>query len=161
MTHKITPKLRSLPDRIRQVALFELGGLLLITPPFVWISGVAVYESIGMLATVALIAALWNAVYNTAFDWFEGRLTGRTADRRPIRLRILHALGFEFGLLLASLPVVMWWTGMTWLQALLADVIVAVAYVLYAFGFNMVYDRLFPIPLDKNVPAAPSAHVKT
>ena len=28
------PRLRSLPDRLRQVALFEAGGLLLITPPF-------------------------------------------------------------------------------------------------------------------------------
>ena len=35
-----SPQLRSLPDRIRQVALFEIGGLLLITPPFIWLSGV-------------------------------------------------------------------------------------------------------------------------
>jgi len=148
VTQKISPKLRSFPDRVRQIALFELGGLLLITPPFVWISGVALHSSIGMLATVALIAALWNAAYNTAFDWFEGHLTGRTADRRPFRLRIIHAFGFEFGLLMVSLPVVMWWTGMTWLQALLADILLAAAYVLYAFGFNVVYDRMFPIPFD-------------
>ena len=98
-----TPKLRSLGDRIRQIALFEIGGLVLITPPFAWLSGVPLSESLGMLALLALIAAVWNGCYNTGFDWVEGRLTGRTVDRRPFRLRCLHALGFETGLLILSL----------------------------------------------------------
>ena len=140
-----SPRLRSLPDRLRQIALFEVGGLLLITPPFAWASGVPLTESIGLLAVIALIAALWNAGYNTAFDWCEGRLTGRTADRRPLRLRVVHAIGFEGGLLLMSLPVIMAWTGMGWVEALLADIGLAAAYVAYAFVFNLTYDRLFPI----------------
>lgn len=125
--------------------MFEIGGLLLITPPFVWLSGVAPLDSLGLLALIALIAAIWNAVYNTSFDWVEGRLTGRTADMRPAPLRIVHAAGFEGGLLLVSLPVVMAWTGMGWVEALLADVGLAVAYVVYAYGFNLGYDRLFPV----------------
>jgi len=133
------------PDRIRQVACFELGGLLLITPPFAWASGVALDESIGLLAVLALIAAVWNAAYNTVFDWVDGRLTGRCADRRPPLLRLVHALGFEGGLLLMSLPVIVVWTGMGWLEALVADVALAGAYVVYAFVFNLAYDRLFPI----------------
>ncbi len=139
------PALRSLPDRLRQIALFELGGLLLITPPFVWLSGVPVQESLALLAMLALMAALWNGAYNSGFDWIEGRLTGRTADRRPWGLRILHAAGFESGLLLMTLPVIVWWTGMGWIDALLADLGLAAAYVAYAFVFNMAYDRFFPI----------------
>jgi uncharacterized membrane protein len=139
------PKLRSLTDRIRQVILFELGGLLLITPPFVWLSGVPLSDSLGLLAVIAAIAALWNAVYNSAFDWLEGRLTGRTADRRAMWMRGIHALGFEGGLLLVSLPIIMIWTGMGWLEALIADIGLALAYVAYAFVFNLAYDRFFPI----------------
>lgn len=139
------PKLRSFGDRLRQIVLFEVGGLVLITPPFAWASGVGVVDSLGLLALIALIAAIWNGSYNTAFDWVEGRLTGRSADRRPLRLRALHALGFEGGLLTITLPVVMWWTGMGWLAALIADIVLAVAYVIYAFVFNLGYDRLFPI----------------
>ncbi len=142
---KHVPNLRSPLDRLRQVALFELGGLLLITPPFVWLSGVPAKSSLGLLALIALIAALWNAVYNTAFDWLEGRLTGRTADIRPYPLRLLHAVGFEGGLLLISLPIIMAWTGMGWLAALIADVGLATAYIIYAFVFNLAYDRVFPI----------------
>ena len=145
------PPLRTLPDRIRQVALFEVGGLVLITPPFVWLSGVPATDSLGLLALIALIAALWNTSYNTAFDWIEGRLTGRTADRRPMLGRCLHALGFESGLLLVSLPIIMWWTGMNWLEALIADIGLALAYVAYAFVFNLIYDRAFPIESAESV----------
>lgn len=144
-----SPKLRSFPDRLRQIALFELGGLALITPPFAWASGVAIADSIALLAVIALIAAVWNGSYNYCFDWVEGRVTGRPADRRPFRLRALHAVGFEGGLLLMSLPVIMAWTGMGWLEALLADLGLASAYVLYAFAFNLAYDRIFPIEQDK------------
>ncbi len=139
------PPLRSLFDRLRQILLFELGGLLLITPPFMWVSGVALTDSLGLLAILAALAAAWNAAYNTCFDLIEGRLTGRSADCRPFPLRAAQALGFELGLLFLSLPVVMWWTGMDWLTALLADLGLALAYVGYAFLFNLAYDRVFPI----------------
>lgn len=145
------PIQRSLWDRLRQVALFEIGGLLLISPPFVWLSGVPAVDSIGLLLILALVAALWNGGYNTAFDWIEGRLTGRTADRRPWALRAAHALGFEGGLLLMTLPVIVLWTGMDWLTALVADIGLALAYMVYAFGFNLAYDRLYPI----SAPPAP------
>ena len=137
--------MRSLADRIRQVTLFEIGGLLLITPPFVWLSGVPLRDSIGLLAIIAAIATLWNALYNTSFDWIEGRLSGRSADRRPALLRVAHALGFECGLLLVALPIIMQWTGMSWLEALVADIGLALSYVAYAFVFNLAYDRAFPI----------------
>lgn len=139
------PPLRSLKDRLRQIVLFEVGGLVLITPPFSWASGVPVADSIGLLAVLAAIAAVWNGAYNTAFDWVEGRLTGRTADRRPWLGRIVHALGFEGGLLLLTLPVLVAWTGLGWWPALLADLGLALAYTAYAFVFNLAYDRLFPI----------------
>ena len=57
----------------------------------------------------------------------------------------MHACGFEGGLVLMSLPIVMWWAGMSWLEALLADIALALAYVAYAFVFNIAYDRMFPI----------------
>jgi uncharacterized membrane protein len=142
------PKLRTPMDRLRQVLMFEIGGLLLVTPPFVRLSGVPWIDSFGLLAVIAVIAAVWNALYTTSFDWIEGCLTGRAADRRPAPLRVAHAAGFEGGLLLASLPVVMAWTGMGWLDALLADAGLAAAYVVYACVFNLAYDRVFPIARD-------------
>ena len=141
-------------DRLRQVVLFELGGLLLITPPFSWFSGVPATDSAGLLAVLALMAAVWNGAYNTGFDWVEGRLTGRAADRRGWRLRLAHAAGFEGGLLVLTLPVVVLWTGLGWWEALVADAGIAVAYTVYAYVFNLLYDRAFPIAADAAPPAA-------
>lgn len=141
-----TPRLRSWPDRLRQIALFELGGLLLITPLFAWASGVSMAASLGLMVMAALVAAVWNGLFNTLFDWVEGRLTGRSADRRPLALRVVQACAFEGGLLLMTLPIVMIWTGLDWRAALVADLGLALAYTLYALLFNLAYDRLFPIP---------------
>jgi len=139
------PRLRSLPDRLRQIALFEVGGLILITPPYIWLTGQPGGESLALMAALALLASVWNGVYNTAFDWLEGRLTGRPADLRPWLARMLHATGFELGILLMGLPLIVWWTGMSWRAALIADIGLALAYVAYAFVFNLAYDKVFPI----------------
>lgn len=139
------PQLRSLGDRLRQVGLFELGGLLLITPPFAWGSGLDFSDSLALLAVLALIAAVWNGCYNTSFDYLDGRISGRTADRRPFALRCLHALGFELGLFVMALPIIVYWTGMGWLEAAAADILLAITYTIYALLFNLAYDRIFPI----------------
>ena len=115
------PQQRSALDRARQVLLFEAGGLLLVTPPFAWLSNSPMERAFVLLAISAVIAALWNAVYNTAFDWLEGRYTGRTADKRPWWMRVFHAIGFEGGLLLMTLPLIMKVTGMGWQAALMAE----------------------------------------
>lgn len=140
-----SPRLRSFRDRLRQIALFEAGGLLMITPPYVWLTGQPGGESVVLMAALALLAATWNGIYNTAFDWIEGRLTGRSADLRPWSVRAFHAAGFELGILLMSLPLIVFWTDMSWAAALLADLGLAVAYVAYAFVFNLAYDKAFPI----------------
>ena len=57
----------------------------------------------------------------------------------------IDALGFETGLLMLTLPVIMWWTGMGWHDALIADIGLAITYTVYALLFNMGYDRVFPI----------------
>lgn len=145
MSAALLPVRRSPRDRLRQVMLFEVVGLLLVSPPFAWASGMSLSSSLGLLAVLALIAALWNAVFNTGFDRCEARLTGRRADRRPWRLRVAHAFAFEGGLILLTLPVLVAWTGMDWRTALVTDIWLALAYVTYAFLFHLGYDRCFPI----------------
>jgi uncharacterized membrane protein len=137
--------MRRLPDRVRQVTLFELIGILIMTPPFAWASGEPLRASMMLIALLSLMAACWNGVYCSGFDWVEGRLTGRRADQRPRLLRLAHALGFEGGLLLLTLPVIMAWTRMNFWRALMADLGLALAYVGYAYLFNLAYDRIYPI----------------
>jgi len=137
--------LRSWPDRLRQVALFEAIGLLLIAPGFAWVSGTPLSDSFALLAVLSLMAALWNGAYNTAVDWLQARYWGTRADQRGWGGRLLHALSFEGGLVLLTLPVIVWWTGLSWWLALSADLGLTLVYAAYALVFNLAYDRAFPI----------------
>ena len=143
MTH--APKLRTWTDRLRQIFLFEVGGLLVISPMFNLASGVPFFNAISLLALIAMIAAVWNASFNITFDWIEGSLTGRTADQRKWSLRVVQACSFEGGLFIITWPIIVHWTGMSYFASFWADIGLALAYTAYAFVFNLIYDRLFPI----------------
>ena len=57
MSSSLRPPLRTWPDRVRQVVLFEGIGLLLITPLFAWAAGQEMGTSLGLMALMAALAA--------------------------------------------------------------------------------------------------------
>jgi uncharacterized membrane protein len=99
----------------------------------------------GDLGAVALAASLiatgWNYVYNLGFD----HLLVRLGRRKSPAIRVVHAVMFEAGLLIATLPIIMWWLDMTFWAALAMDAGLAAFYVVYAFVFTWTYDRMFPV----------------
>ncbi len=137
--------IRSLADRLRQVALFEVLGLALVTPLFPWASGQQGTSSLVLLAILAGVAALWNTAFASAVDWVQAHYFGLRADLRGWRARAVYALAFEGGLACLTLPIIAAWTGLSWFAALVADLGLALTYTLYAYLFNWVYDRCFPL----------------
>jgi uncharacterized membrane protein len=136
--------MRSVRDRIRHAICFEVIGLLLVTP----LGALAFHmpmEDIGVVSLVsATLATAWNIVYNYIFDLALRRFTGTT--RKGRLARVGHAILFEVGLLVVLLPFIAWYLGVTVWQALVMDLAFAVFYVVYAFVFNLAYDRVFPLP---------------
>lgn len=136
--------MRTTADRIRHALIFEVFGLLLITPLASLATGHGLGE-IGVIAVVAsLVAMVWNYIYNLAFDRSMVRLRGSVAKTVPIR--ILHAVLFEAGLLIAVLPFIAWYLQISLLEALIMDIGIALFYLVYAYVYNWAYDRVFPIP---------------
>ncbi|MDW4499704.1 PACE efflux transporter [Sulfitobacter sp. D35] len=135
--------MRSPLDRLRHAISFEIIALMLIVP----LGAVAFHmpaHDIGVVGLVsATLATLWNLVYNIGFDVVLQRVSG-TTQKTP-RLRVLHAVLFEIGLLIVLMPFIAWYLGVTLWQAFVMDVSFALFYVVYAFGFNWAYDRLFPL----------------
>lgn len=136
--------IRTGKDRLRYTCLFE-GLLIVILAPL----GALVFEKqvmdVGLLAVIlSLKAMLLNLIYNWFFDQFDVR-AGRVPTQRSFVHRILHALGFEFCLMITSLPIVVWWLGLTIIQALMMDIVVTSFIVIYTLLFTWGYDRLFPI----------------
>jgi uncharacterized membrane protein len=59
-------------------------------------------------------------------------------------MRITHAIAFEFGMILITLPTLAWYLNITWLEAAMLEAGFLVFILLYTFVFNWLYDRYQP-----------------
>ncbi len=136
--------MRTTPDRIRHAICFEIIGLALITPLGAFAFSMPMHD-IGVIGVgAATLAMFWNYAYNYGFDRLMLRWRGTTEKTLPIR--VVHAILFEFGLLLALMPLIAWYLGISLWQALIMDISFALFFMGYAFVYNIAYDRMFPLP---------------
>ena len=147
--------MRTTRDRIRHAILFEAIGLALVIPLGSTLFGLPASDMGVIGVGSALVAMVWNYVYNLGFDRALQRLTGHT--RKGLLLRVGHAVLFEAGLLMILLPPIAWYLGIGLAQAFFMDLTIAAFYVVYAFLFNLTYDRAFPLPNWGKAAAEPSA----
>ena len=139
-------QMRTGADRLRHTLGFEVLGMMISVPLFSLLTGQPV-DHLGPLAIgLSLLATGWNYLYNLLVDHWMLRQLGRL-EKRLIE-RVLHALIFELGLLLVALPLTALWLGISLWQALWLDIGFSLFYVFYAFGYNLAYDRLFPLPVS-------------
>jgi uncharacterized membrane protein len=132
-------------ERILQTCLFELGGLAVVTPAHALLFNAHPAESLALVALLSAVTLIWSPLHNAAFDRLEWRLAGRLASDRPQRLRLLHAISHEGSLTLISLPLIMALTGLPFVPALVMDLWFALAYVLWAWAFFLIWDRARPL----------------
>lgn len=136
--------IRTGKDRLRYTIMFELVLLAILAPLGAVYLQMEIVE-IGMLSVVlSLKAMLINYVYNWYFDQWDVR-AGRIPTQRTFKGRILHAVGLEGVIVLTSLPLVIWWLGLTILQALIMDLAVTSIVVVYTIVFTWCYDRFVPV----------------
>ncbi|WP_128255743.1 PACE efflux transporter [Falsirhodobacter deserti] len=138
--------MRKSRDRIRHAISFELIGLALIIP--LGAIGFGLHpQDMGVVAVVgSTVATLWNYVYNLGFDHAMKRIRGTV--HKTMTIRVLHTVLFELGLLVVALPFIAWYLEIGLWAALVLDLAAVVFYVIYAFIFNWIYDRVFPLPAD-------------
>ncbi len=129
--------------RVVHATLYELIAIVAVTLGIGWLTG---HDSghAGLLALgTSVVAMLWNVGFNSLFEAWERRQPDR---RRTVRRRIAHALGFEGGLVLMTVPMIAWWLQVSWWQALLADLGLVAFFLVYTFAFNWAFDRAFGLP---------------
>ena len=133
--------MRSWKERVAHSGLFELGGLLLVTPLASLISDHGMGD-IGVLAIgLASVAMLWNLVWNRLFDrWVPTR-------RRTILQRLAQALGFESGLLVMTLPLVAWWLEVGWIEAFWLDF----GFMLFFLGYALIFNTAFDVVVRRRL----------
>ena len=135
---------RSPLDRLRYTLMFEFTLIGIFAP-----LGAMVMErealDLGLLVlALSAIAMLVNFIYNYFYDRIDVR-HGRIPTERSLIGRIVHALIFELILTAASLPLIIWWLDIGWVEALLMDIALMIGVVFYTLIYTWIYDRLFPL----------------
>ena len=135
--------MRTTPDRIRQAVSFEVIGLIIVTSFGILVLNYSMAD-FGLLAAIgATIATVWNYIYNLLFDHTLKKHTGSV--RKSLKLRVLHAFGFELGLMVVLLPIVAFVLSVSLMEALVIDLGFMAFYLGYTFVFTWAYDTLFPV----------------
>ncbi|WP_251424760.1 PACE efflux transporter [Veillonella agrestimuris] len=133
----------SFKERLVQSVLFEMGAILIGYLIMLLITHSGESQSHGgspLLVTIliSLTAMVWNFVFNWVFDKF---VPGNRLDR-GVGIRITHAVLFEGLLLAATIPMIMYFMNMTFVEAFMADISMTLAILGYTYVFNWGYDHL-------------------
>lgn len=93
-----------------------------------------------MLSTAA---TLWNYLWNTLFEAFERRIG---ATGRSVASRAVHALGYEGGVLVVTIPLVAIMLGVSLLEAAMLEGGLLVFFLVFTTVYAALFDRAFGLP---------------
>ena len=134
--------LSPLKRRIVYVIIFEIIAIIASTFVLMKLSGGDAAESLPVAVMVSLAAVIWNFIYNTAFEAWERRIKAS----RTLFIRIIHAVGFEGGLVLICLPLYMVWYDVGVIKAFTMEAALLLFFLVYTFIFTLIFDRIFTLP---------------
>ncbi|NUL46264.1 PACE efflux transporter [Cellulosimicrobium funkei] len=101
----------------------------------------AASAAVGVLSSV--VALIWNMVFNTLFERWERR-SGNTG--RPLRIRLLHTLLFELGLVIFLVPAVAVLLQVSLWEAFLYEAALIIFFLIYNAVYAWLFDRVFGLP---------------
>ncbi len=88
-----------------------------------------------------------RAVFGRSNEGLQRRMFGDT--NKTFKMRLVHTVLFEIGLLAILLPPIAWYLNMGLFETLQLDLAIVAFYLVYNFVFNLAYDRVFPIPAGR------------
>lgn len=135
--------MQGIKRRIVYVTLFEGLAIVCSSVGLALVAGQELALAGAVAVTASVIAVVWNMLYNSLFERWEARQTVRT---RGLGRRILHAVGFEAGMVTFMLPVFAYGLGITLAAAFVAQLGLLAFFLFYTFAFNLAFDRIFGLP---------------
>ena len=129
---------KTLLERVLHAVSFEGLATLILAPTAAWLMQRSVVEMGGLTILLATMAMVWNLIYNAAFDrlWPVSRLA------RTLRVRALHAIGFECGFIIIGVTVVALVLGVSLVQAFMLEIGFMLFFLPYTMFFNWAWDTL-------------------
>ena len=129
---------KSLMERVFHAVTFEAIATLICAPVGAYLMQRSVWEMGGLTIILATAAMIWNIIYNAIFDrlWPVSRVV------RNVKVRILHALGFECGFIVIGVNIAAYVLGISMLQAFMLELGIILFFLPYTMAYNWVYDTL-------------------
>lgn len=127
---------KSVGERLFYAMLFEALGIGISVPLGAWLFDHDLFDMGIVTIVIAIMALALNMIYNVIFDY----VLKKNGLLKTVKVRIFHAIGFEFTLLLMAIPFVMWYLDMSFQEALALDLVFILFYLPYTYLFNLVYD---------------------
>lgn len=100
-------------------------------------------ESTLLAILLSTVATVWNYLWNTLFEALERR-AGATG--RGLAARAVHALGYEGGVLLVTIPLVSLMLGVSLIEALMIEGGLLVFFLAFTVVYTWAFDRVFGLP---------------
>lgn len=124
--------------RIIHALSYEIILLVIIAIALSFIFEVPLDVTGGLGIAMAVTSVIWNMIFNHFFEKMEKKrqLT------RTVGVRIMHAIGFEGGLMLITIPMVAYAMEMTMFQAILLDLSMTTCILFYTFIFQWCFDTI-------------------
>ena len=129
---------KTLTERVIHAVSFEGLATLILAPTAAWLMQRSVLEMGGLSVLLATLAMVWHLIYNAAFDrlWPVSRVV------RTLKVRALHAIGFESGFILIGVTAVALILGVSLIQAFMLEIGFMLFFLPYTMLFNWVWDTL-------------------
>lgn len=134
----MSSKSMSVKERVFHSVLFEGLALLIVVPSSVVLMTAETVTMTWLAVAMSVSAMIWNYIYNLGFDTFFGH----QRIKRGIVMRVFHSLGFEVGLLIATVPLIMWMLDLPFWPSLVFAVSLVFFFLIYAIIFNYGYDHI-------------------
>ena len=116
--------------------LFEVIANVLVFIILIILASAAPSQSALLTIVSSTLAMGWNYLFNLIFDSVQLR----KGFKKDWRMRCLHSILFELGLLLILIPFAAWWLNITLLAALKLECGLVLFFLVYAYLFNLVWD---------------------
>lgn len=124
--------------RIIHACLYEFILMILIIFSLTFIFK----EPITQMGILSLVMAITSVIWNMIFNYFFEKIEHQYQLTRNFFVRVCHAIGFEGGLMLATVPMVAFAMHTSLGIAFFIDLSLTLSILVYTFIFQYCYDKI-------------------
>lgn len=125
-------------ERVFHSVLFEVLALFIMATFIHFFTNEDPLALTGFGVFMSFLAMAWNYVYNILFD----KQFGSNRLSRGVKLRFLHSIGFEGGLMIVSVPLMMNILDKGFIDVMIISFAINTFFLTYSILYNWTYDNV-------------------